>query len=67
MRVQIWLNGCKSAKNRDEVDDSIIDFLHKPSHLRLFLQMYRISVYGNLVLCTNFYRTCQKLVQKLKN
>ncbi len=25
-RFQIWLNDCKSAKNRDEVDDSIIDF-----------------------------------------
>jgi hypothetical protein len=25
-RIQIWLNDCKLAKNRDEVDDSIIDF-----------------------------------------
>jgi hypothetical protein len=25
-RFQIWLNDCKSAKNRDEVDDSIINF-----------------------------------------
>jgi hypothetical protein len=25
-RVQIWLNHCKSAKNHDEVDDSIIYF-----------------------------------------
>jgi hypothetical protein len=26
MRVQIWLNDCNLAKNRDEVDNSIIDF-----------------------------------------
>ncbi len=25
-RFQIWLNDCKSAKNRDKVDNSIIDF-----------------------------------------
>ena len=25
-RIQIWLNDCTLAKNRDEVDDSIIDF-----------------------------------------
>ncbi len=25
-RFQIWLNDCKSAKNHDKVDDSIIDF-----------------------------------------
>jgi len=25
-RNQLWLKDCKSAKNRDEVDDSIIDF-----------------------------------------
>ena len=42
-RVQIWLNGCKSAKNHDEVYDSIIDFHHKPSIFGSFCR-YGISL-----------------------
>ena len=34
-RNQLWLKECKSAKNRDKVDDSIINLSHKPDCPRL--------------------------------